>query len=89
MVWECTRGASGRLSEMAAALGGAHKFVLATDPDREGEAISWHAMQELQVRLPQQPVTPRRSETHYPRLEPMRQQSFWWLPSCTKHATSC
>ena len=23
--------------------------MLATDPDREGEAISWHVLQELQV----------------------------------------
>lgn len=25
------------------------RLVLATDPDREGEAISWHVLQELQV----------------------------------------
>lgn len=27
-------------------------MVLATDPDREGEAISWHVAQELQVSCP-------------------------------------
>jgi len=26
------------------------QILLATDPDREGEAISWHITQELQVR---------------------------------------
>lgn len=27
------------------------RLVLATDPDREGEAISWHVLQELQVKI--------------------------------------
>ena len=28
----------------------APRLVLATDPDREGEAIAWHVTQELQAR---------------------------------------
>ena len=36
--------------EIASALKGAQKLVLATDPDREGEAIAWHLLQELQAR---------------------------------------
>ena len=36
------------LSDIAAALKGANQLILATDPDREGEAISWHVLQALQ-----------------------------------------
>ena len=36
-----------RLDEIAKALKGASKLILATDPDREGEAISWHVLQVL------------------------------------------
>lgn len=38
-----------RLKEIAAAASGSRAVLLATDPDREGEAISWHITQELQV----------------------------------------
>ena len=31
----------------ADALKGADKLILATDPDREGEAISWHVLEVL------------------------------------------
>src|SRR6185312_5431877 len=36
-----------RLSDIAAAAKGADKLILATDPDREGEAISWHVLEVL------------------------------------------
>ncbi len=36
------------LSDIASALKGAKQLILATDPDREGEAISWHVLQALQ-----------------------------------------
>lgn len=49
MRWERARGAAARLAELRAAVGAAQKLVLATDPDREGEAISWHVVQELLV----------------------------------------
>ena len=49
MKWERARGAVARLAELKAAVGAAQRLVLATDPDREGEAISWHIVQELQV----------------------------------------
>ena len=35
------------LEKIAGALGGADGLVLATDPDREGEAISWHVLNWL------------------------------------------
>jgi len=36
------------MAEIARALKGAENLYLATDPDREGEAISWHVLQVLQ-----------------------------------------
>src|SRR4029079_3095891 len=36
-----------RLNDIAHALKGANKLILATDPDREGEAISWHVLEVL------------------------------------------
>ena len=35
------------MKEIAAAVKGCDKLILATDPDREGEAISWHILQVL------------------------------------------
>jgi DNA topoisomerase-1 len=32
------------------AIKGAGKLILATDPDREGEAISWHVLEALKQR---------------------------------------
>src|ERR1700674_5528122 len=39
--------AAKRLSDIAKAMKGAKKLILATDPDREGEAISWHVLEVL------------------------------------------
>src|SRR5262245_21706473 len=47
MIWEVDPKAQKRLSDIAAALKGAKKLILATDPDREGEAISWHVLEVL------------------------------------------
>jgi DNA topoisomerase I len=47
MIWEVDPKASGRLNDIAKALKGANKLILATDPDREGEAISWHVLEVL------------------------------------------
>src|SRR5205809_3162423 len=47
MVWEVDAKASKRLADIANAVKGADKLILATDPDREGEAISWHVLEVL------------------------------------------
>ncbi len=47
MAWEVDSKAQKRVSEIAAALKTSDRLVLATDPDREGEAISWHLLDVL------------------------------------------
>src|SRR5271154_22669 len=47
MLWEVDPKAQKRLNDIAKAAKGADKLILATDPDREGEAISWHVLQVL------------------------------------------
>ncbi len=48
MSWQISERAGPRLAEIARALKGAEHLYLATDPDREGEAISWHVQQVLE-----------------------------------------
>ncbi len=47
MSWEIQDRAGKHLNEITAAVRGAKKLILATDPDREGEAISWHLLEVL------------------------------------------
>ncbi len=47
MSWEVPRDSSRRLTDIAKAVKGAGRLILATDPDREGEAISWHVLEVL------------------------------------------
>lgn len=47
MIWEADPKASKRLSEIAEAAKASDGVILATDPDREGEAISWHVLEVL------------------------------------------
>ena len=47
MIWEIDPKANGRLNDIARSLKGAERLILATDPDREGEAISWHVLEVL------------------------------------------
>ncbi|MEA2885264.1 MAG: topoisomerase, partial [Bradyrhizobium sp.] len=47
MIWEIDPKAAGRLNDIARALKGADRLILATDPDREGEAISWHVLEVM------------------------------------------
>ena len=50
MSWEVDGKAETRLKAIAQALRSADQLILATDPDREGEAISWHISEELKRR---------------------------------------
>lgn len=47
MSWEVDAKASKRLSEIAEIAKKSDRIILATDPDREGEAISWHVLEIL------------------------------------------
>ena len=47
MSWETDSKSNKRLSEIANAVKDADSLILATDPDREGEAISWHVLEVL------------------------------------------
>jgi DNA topoisomerase-1 len=47
MSWEVDSKAAKRLADIADAMKGADTLILATDPDREGEAISWHVLEVL------------------------------------------
>jgi DNA topoisomerase-1 len=47
MLWELDGRGAKRVSEIVKAVKGAEKLILATDPDREGEAISWHVVEAL------------------------------------------
>ena len=47
MDWEVDAASQKRIKEIVDAVKGADGVILATDPDREGEAISWHVKDEL------------------------------------------
>jgi DNA topoisomerase-1 len=50
MNWEVEGRGQKQLKEIADAVKDAEKLILATDPDREGEAISWHIVEALKAR---------------------------------------
>jgi DNA topoisomerase I len=47
MSWELDARAAKRINAIVEAVKSADKLILATDPDREGEAISWHVLEIL------------------------------------------
>ncbi|MFA5951066.1 MAG: type I DNA topoisomerase [Hyphomicrobium sp.] len=47
MLWEIDGGSQKIIREIAEAVKHADRLILATDPDREGEAISWHLLEIL------------------------------------------
>ena len=47
MSWEVDGKSGKRLTDIAKAAKDADRLILATDPDREGEAISWHVLEVL------------------------------------------
>lgn len=50
MVWQADSKSQTRIREIADAVKSGDKLILATDPDREGEAISWHILEALRKR---------------------------------------
>ncbi|ODT80553.1 MAG: DNA topoisomerase I [Pelagibacterium sp. SCN 64-44] len=58
MSWEVDTASRKRLSDIAGALKGADGLILATDPDREGEAISWHVLDVLRQKKALKKDTP-------------------------------
>jgi len=50
MAWQIDPDAKKRVSDIAKAAKEADNLILATDPDREGEAISWHVLEILKSR---------------------------------------
>ena len=48
MHWDVDGKAAKVMRDIAAAVKNADKLILATDPDREGEAISWHILRVLE-----------------------------------------
>ena len=50
MDWELGERASKPVGEIAKAVKGAEAVYLATDPDREGEAIAWHICEVLHAK---------------------------------------
>ncbi|MBL8582449.1 MAG: type I DNA topoisomerase [Rhizobiaceae bacterium] len=59
MSWAVDSLSAKRLTEIANAVRGADGLILATDPDREGEAISWHVLEVLKQKraLKDKPVS--------------------------------
>lgn len=50
MTWELSSGGKKRLQDISKALKDCDTLVLASDPDREGEAIAWHLLEELKAK---------------------------------------
>ncbi len=50
MTWEVPSDSRKHIKAIADALTSDHELILATDPDREGEAISWHLQETLRKR---------------------------------------
>ena len=57
MAWEVDTASAKRVKAIADALKESDRLVLATDPDREGEAISWHLLEALEKRRALKNVT--------------------------------
>jgi len=60
MLWDVDTQSKKRLNDIAKAVKGSDKLILATDPDREGEAISWHVLEILEQKKALKDVTVER-----------------------------
>ena len=90
------------LRSLKDALSTADELLLATDGDREGEAIAWHLLQELKPKVPAKrmvfhEITPRRSPMRWPILvilmmissTPRRPGAFSTACTATKSPRCC
>ncbi len=50
MTWELSPGGKKRLADIVKAVKQCDTIILASDPDREGEAIAWHILEELKAK---------------------------------------
>jgi DNA topoisomerase-1 len=50
MLWDVDTRSAKRIADIARAVKEADRVILATDPDREGEAISWHLLEVLNAK---------------------------------------
>jgi DNA topoisomerase I len=64
MIWEVDPRAEKHLKAITTALKRADRLYLATDPDREGEAISWHVQEVLKERHALKDIEVRRVVFH-------------------------
>jgi len=64
MIYEPLADKKKRIDEIAKAVKGADRLFLATDPDREGEAISWHLLAALEDKRATQSVHVQRVVFH-------------------------
>jgi DNA topoisomerase-1 len=64
MIWQIGERSEQHINAIAKATKGADHLYLATDPDREGEAISWHVREELLQRNVLDGVTVERIVFH-------------------------
>jgi len=64
MLWVVLDDKKKRVDEIVRAVRGAKRLFLATDPDREGEAISWHLLEVLKERKALKDVEVKRVVFH-------------------------
>lgn len=64
MLWDMPATSKKHVNEIIKALKGADHLFLATDPDREGEAISWHVMDVLKEQNLLKNITVKRVVFH-------------------------
>ena len=50
MTWELSPGGKKRVQDIVKEVKNCDTIILASDPDREGEAIAWHVLEELNAR---------------------------------------
>ena len=70
MQWSVDPAARANISKIATAAKAADQVYLATDPDREGEAIAWHILEILKERRIQDKVGIKRVVFHEVTKEP-------------------